>query len=261
VSDWLLLAIKGVGIGLSIIVPGMSGGTAAVILGIYQDLVEAIIRIRLQVLIPVGIGAAAGLMGGAQVVEFLFVTYPFILSSFLIGLVVASGRQLLGSVGRWRARQVVAGLVGLGAALLLSVPIWGQQADVILTLPKLVMGGLLSSAAMIIPGISGASVLIVLGQYRVVLEAVNDFRVVPLAVFGAGVLVGLAVFSRLIAYLLREFPGATAALLGGLILGSIRALWPQHVGLPEVIAFAAGLAIVEFLELLAGTKGGQMNDV
>ncbi len=254
---WLGAALKGIGIGLSIIVPGMSGGTAAVILGIYEELIGAIKQVDLKVLAPVGVGAAVGLLGGARVVEFLFITYPFIISSFLIGLIAASSRQLLGSVKKWGFRQVAVGLTGLAGALLLSVPMWGQTDAVgSLSVVRLLVGGMVAAAAMIIPGISGASVLILLGQYRAILEAVNDLLIIPLAIFGVGAVIGLGLFSRLISYFLREHPGGTAALLGGLIVGSVRAIWPQHIGPTEVMAFIIGVALVEVFEMIAGTERG-----
>lgn len=241
----LAMALRGALIGVAIILPGISGGTAALILGVYREFVEAIRDLRWRGLLPLAAGIAAGGLGGARVIGFLLDRWPTVLAGFLVGLVVASAARLLRRLepARGGVALVLAGAV-LGVLGSLEPGGSGLAEPAAAGLPALFLGGALAAGLMLVPGMSGGTLLIALGLYPAVLQALNRFQLGVLAVFGAGVLVGLRVVSQLAAWFLARHPGATLRVLGGLLLGSSAILWPERFGAAEALALAAGVSLV-----------------
>jgi putative membrane protein len=241
--DYLLLSLKGFCMGASDVVPGVSGGTMAFILGIYQELIYAIksfdmkaLRIlgRLdfpslqkhvswEFLAAVGIGILTAVFSLARVLTWLLQNEPILIWSFFFGLIVASVVTVSRRVESWRLSTWIWAAGGiLGAYVLVGlVPMSTPDSPAFLFL-----SGAIAICAMILPGISGAFILVLLGKYQVVLEAVayRDFSV--LALVAAGACVGIMAFSRLLGWLFRRYPDPTVALLTGLMLGSLRKVWP-----------------------------------
>ncbi len=229
--------------GAADVVPGVSGGTMAFILGIYEELItsirsfdarflrlalslrigEALERARWKFLAAVGAGILCAVFSLARVLSWLLHNHPVPLWSFFFGLIVAS----LFTVGRrietWRP-GIPAGIV-LGAAgtyvLVGLVPV-----DTPATPWFLFASGAVAICAMILPGISGAFILVLLGKYLYVLDAVNNCDFFILALVAGGAVVGLISFARLLGWLFRRFHDVTMAVLTGLMLGSLRRVWP-----------------------------------
>lgn len=235
--------LRGMLMGAADIVPGVSGGTMAFITGIYDRLLNAIASFDLT-LFPllrerrwgelwkhVDGSFLSALLAGilfsvfslAALISRLLDEYPLLLWSFFFGLILASAIVLLRRVQRW----VPASLVGLvfgaaGAAAIGLLPALSFSP----ALPAFFLAGFLSICAMILPGISGSFILVLLGMYAPVLDAIEGLRWTALLLFSAGAATGLLAFSRLLTYLLRVHHSATLATLTGFLLGSLLIVWP-----------------------------------
>ena len=241
--DHVGLALKGFCMGAADVVPGVSGGTMAFILGIYEELIGAVrsfdarfLRLLLSMRLREAAGHArwrfvgalgAGILGAvfslARLLSWLLHNHPVPVWAFFFGLIVASLFTVSRRIRRWRPR--VPGGILLGAAgtylLVGVVPMSTPEAPWFLFL-----SGAVAICAMILPGISGAFILVLLGKYLFVLEAVNNRDLATLGLVAAGAATGLIAFSRLLGWLFRRYHDATIAFLTGLMLGSLRKIWP-----------------------------------
>ena len=242
-TRYVLLGAKGFCMGASDVVPGVSGGTMAFILGIYEELIDAIRsfdlttlrllasfrfeaalrRIPWRFLMSVGTGIMLAVFSLSRVLGWLLENRPILIWSFFLGLICASVVTVSRHVDRWRPAQVLSAAGGtVGAYLLVGlVPVSTPEAPWFLFLC-----GALAICAMILPGISGSFILVLLGKYRYVLEAVTDRDFIVLGLVAAGAVVGIISFSRLLGTLLSRYHDLTVALLTGLMLGSLRKVWP-----------------------------------
>ncbi len=226
-------------------VPGVSGGTMALVLGIYEQLLDAItsvtpanagllVRGRLQefssnvpwrFVLTLFVGIAVAVVSAARVLEQVLENNPELLFGFFFGLVAASvwvvGRKL-----RWDATAIALGIAGtaIGAVIVSLSPADGSSDSL-----SLFVAGAVAICAMILPGISGAFILLLLGQYGTVLGAVNDRDLGIIAIVGAGAVIGLLVFARVLRRLLARAHDQTLALLVGFMAGSLLKLWPWRI--------------------------------
>ncbi|UCE34481.1 MAG: DUF368 domain-containing protein [Deltaproteobacteria bacterium] len=242
-TSYLILAIKGFFMGAANVVPGVSGGTMALILGIYEELIQAIRSLNLRFLrlfvmlkikeaisslawpflLPVAVGVLAATLSLAQLLSWLLFTYPIMVWSFFFGLILSSVFSLSRVVKAWRISTFIAiGLGGVGAYFLFGmIPVATPEASWFLFLC-----GFLAICAMILPGISGAYILVLLGKYHFTLEAVNNRDIGTLFILTLGATVGLISFVRVLSWLLKRYHDLTMAVLIGLMLGSLRRIWP-----------------------------------
>lgn len=267
-SSILLLFLKGMAMGAADSVPGVSGGTIAFISGIYEELINSIKSINIPALMllfkegPFAawkyingnfllillLGIVSSLYLFASTVEFLLEHYPRYLMSFFVGLIVASCWYMLGTIKRWSTNTVLLIAMGLLLSLGLAFLPLSTQAPGLL---YIFFCGALAICAMILPGISGAFILILLGVYAPVLKAVSDLDWLTMAVFVAGCASGLIVFSNFLSYLFSHFRERTLSFLLGVLAGSLYTIWPWRV---EVIDSSEGPStwLVYFLLALFG---------
>ncbi|RME60148.1 MAG: DUF368 domain-containing protein [Caldilineae bacterium] len=226
------------------VVPGVSGGTMAFILGIYEELIlsirsvarppfwRALLRLRIGealrainagFLISVALGIGLAILTLARGLEWMLVNKPVLLWSFFFGLVLASVVTVSKRVKRWTPPLFGALLAGaVGAYFLVgAVPVQTPE-----TWWFLFLSGALAICAMILPGISGAFILVLLGKYQFVLSAVNQRDILSLGIVGLGAAVGIVTFAQVLGWLFRRHHDLTVALLTGLMLGSLRKIWP-----------------------------------
>lgn len=255
---------RGFLIGASDLIPGVSGGTVAVMLGIYDEFLGAISgffsrewRRHLNFLLPLAIGMGAALLGLSRVVQWLLDDYNRPTNFFFLGLIVAMVPGLWRRAEarrrfRWGHFLILAAAAGSVAALVPLQAGAGQAGPIALspaTAVALFGAGALASAAMLLPGISGSFVLLVLGVYPTAIYALSAFDLGLIAVIGAGVGVGFVGSSKLISRLLERRPDAAYAAIIGLIVGSLAVIWPGLPGpdvsstLGSVLAFALGAAL------------------
>jgi putative membrane protein len=238
------LALRGICMGASDIVPGVSGGTMAFILGIYEELInsirtvgtpeflQAVLKFRFkdifrilnwEFLLSVGLGILIAILTMSSALEWLLINQPVYLWSFFFGLVLASVYTVSKRVSSWSSGQKIALIAAAVAAYFLvgAVPLQTPNAWWFLFL-----SGALAICAMILPGISGAFILVLLGKYHYVLAAVNDRDFITLALVGLGAVIGLVTFAQVIGYFFKRHHNTTVALLTGLMIGSLRKIWP-----------------------------------
>lgn len=239
--------VKGMAMGAADIVPGVSGGTIALIAGIYERLINALssigpslwqvfrkeggfkglIAIWRQVdatfLLCLVFGIATSFVTLAGIIKHLLDNQPLLIWSFFFGLVIATVVILLGEIKRWNAAR--AGLFGIGlvaAVVISSMPLLTTTPS----LPYLFFAGAIAICAMILPGISGSFILLLMGAYDTVLDAVHSFNLTIIFTVMAGMISGLLLFTRALKWLLAHYYQGTLALLTGFIAGSLVKVWP-----------------------------------
>ncbi len=244
IKEYLLAAIKGMGMGAANVIPGVSGGTIALVTGIFQRLIDALksfnpTAIKLlwrgrwdafarhtdfYFLLAVFLGAAASILSLARVLRFLFDHHPVMIWSYFFGLILASVFFVGRTIGRWRAPVVLA--FGVGTAIAVAVSL-GTPASPNDSFLYLILCGVVGICSMILPGLSGSFVLILMGNYElVVIDAVSALNLRILFPVALGAVVGLIAFSHFLSWIYRRFRDETIATMTGFILGSLLTLWP-----------------------------------
>ncbi|MDO5608779.1 MAG: DUF368 domain-containing protein [Capnocytophaga sp.] len=241
--DYFVITIKGIAMGAADVVPGVSGGTIAFIAGIYEELLASINKINfhsLSILRKEGVGSFwkeingnffVALLGGvglsifslAKGITWLLEHHPILVWSFFFGLIVASVVFLAKDVQRWNLATVFMFVIGAFVAYFITTlpPFQNSQS-----LWFLFFSGALAICAMILPGISGAFILVLLGAYNTILEAIGSFDIKIIAVVGLGAVIGLLSFSRMLKWMFEHYKDITIALLTGFVLGSLNKIWP-----------------------------------
>ncbi|WP_237065965.1 DUF368 domain-containing protein [Microbulbifer guangxiensis] len=239
--------------GAADVVPGVSGGTIAFITGIYQELLDSISRvgphaltvlrrhgplvawqyINGSFLLALFSGILISVVSLARLIGYLLDTYPIAVWGFFFGLVLASVIPILRRVPRWNTGALVYLILGVLVAVGVSEL---RPAQIPATPLTLFLSGALAICAMILPGISGSFILLMIGIYPHVLTAVHEFQLVKLLSFAGGAVTGLMLFSRLLSWLMHHYVARTLAFLGGILLGSLKIIWPWKLPSEEVAA-------------------------
>ena len=242
-SRYIVLALKGCAMGMADVVPGVSGGTIAFISGIYEELLDSIrsvdatalrllLRFRLaefwrhingRFLLPVLLGIAVAIFSLARLMTYLLTNQPIAIWSFFFGLIVASALLVARQIGRWDWRTVLAFAVGAAAAWWITVATPAETPD---DWWFVMLSGAIAICAMILPGISGAFILLLLGKYQYIMHAVGEFDIPVFAVFVIGAAAGIISFSHLLSWLLKHWHDVTVAVLMGFMVGSLNKVWP-----------------------------------
>ncbi|MBN2059004.1 MAG: DUF368 domain-containing protein [Deltaproteobacteria bacterium] len=237
------MSARGFCMGAADVVPGVSGGTMAFILGIYEELVKAIRsfdmdfiklllslrikdafeRVSYKFLLSLGIGILVAIFSLARILTWLLENQPVMIWSFFLGLILASTFIVSRYLEHWGLSVFICMMAGIVASYVLvgTVPVSTPESPWFL-----VLSGAVAICAMILPGISGSYILVLFGKYYYVLEAVNKRDFFTLFLVAAGACFGLLAFSRLLNWLLHRHHDLTIAVLAGLMLGSLRKIWP-----------------------------------
>lgn len=236
--------IKGFGVGAANVIPGVSGGTIALLTGIFEELINSIKSIDLQAvrllltgrfrqftertnfffLLAVFGGAVASIFTLARVLEYLFLNYPVFTWAYFFGLILASVYFVGKTVGKWTLPVVLFFLAGtlLAAGITYMNPATQNE-----NFFYLVLCGVVAVCSMILPGLSGSFVLILMGNYELVaIDAINHFRLDILLPMLIGIVAGLIAFSHFLSWIYKKFRDQTLASLVGFIMGSLVILWP-----------------------------------
>ncbi|OWV30958.1 DUF368 domain-containing protein [Halomonas campaniensis] len=237
--------LRGAGMGAADAVPGVSGGTIAFISGIYEELINTIKQfgpsaigawhrggwralsnhLNLAFLVPLLAGVAVSLFSVAHLALWLMEAHPLLLDGFFFGLVSASALVVWQASNGWKLWYLLPLLVGLVLAQALPgmmplVLLIGNEALVVM------VAGCIAISAMLLPGVSGSFLLLTMGLYGTIMGAIRSLDMGIIILFGMGCMVGLALFSRLLSWLLRHHHTSTMQLLLGFIVGSLPVLWP-----------------------------------
>ena len=242
-TQYLIITAKGLAMGAADAVPGVSGGTIAFISGIYEELVTTISNINLSLfktlkdkgiaafweqlngnfLIALVSGIAISFVTFIRIAKYLIENHPILIWAFFFGLIIASILYISKQITTWNFKIIIS--IILGAAL----------AYYITTIPSLAsndnpyflfIAGAIAICAMILPGISGSFILVILGAYKTLSDAVHDVDVKKLMLFILGAFVGLLSFSRILKWLYKHYENTTLAVLTGFIIGSLNKVWP-----------------------------------
>lgn len=243
ISNYLLLLVKGMAMGAADVIPGVSGGTIALITGIYEELINSIRSINLKALkllfsgkpaafwtaingnflLSVLLGIGISIFSLAKGLTYLLHHYPILVWSFFFGLIVASAIYVARTIKNWNAGAVAAGIAGIVIAYFITV-ISPTEANS--SWYYIFFSGVIAICAMILPGISGSFILVLLGMYAFILGAVGDLNIPVLLLFGAGAAIGIIGFSNFLSWLLKRHHTLTIALLAGFMVGSLNKIWP-----------------------------------
>lgn len=244
VTDYLVLYMKGVAMGGADVVPGVSGGTIALLVGVYMELLESIrnagsgallgifrrgglLRYWRQMhgafLLALGLGIATSIFTLASLITHLLEHHRQLVWAFFFGLIAASIILVAKRIRKWTWARALLLVVGVAIGYFVSTAASTSMPDSPLFF---FLAGALAICAMILPGISGSFILLLLGKYAAVMEAVHTLNFRVLLPVGAGAVVGILTFSHLLAWLLRRWEHATLALLTGFMGGSIVRVWP-----------------------------------
>ncbi len=292
------LILRGMAIGAANVIPGVSGGTIALITGIYPEIIDSLksfgwktIKLILKgqlgrffsevngsFITSVGIGVLASIFTLAKALNHLLTNHLTLTMSFFFGLILASVYLVYKQISKWNWICTLAAIAGIGLAgtILLIEPLRENPNPIYIFLC-----GVIAMSSMILPGISGSFILILMGNYALVLGAVSDIRnlnsSLPIVLpFVAGCAIGLLGFSRILAIVLEKFKATTMALLTGFIVGSLAVIWPWkeeikttfngkekvtgyewHLPLPDemfllaILMMLAGAGLVLILEKIA----------
>lgn len=238
------LIFKGIAMGAANVIPGVSGGTIALITGIFERLINAIksfntkaVKLILKgqfkefsqhtdlgFLISVFAGVAIAIFTLARLFEFLFESYPVYIWSYFFGLILASVYFVGRTIEKWDASTWIAFAVGAGIAIAITLL---SPATENRNFFYLILCGVVAVSSMILPGLSGSFVLILLGNYQLVaIEAINNFDLSILTPVLIGMVGGLIAFSHFLSWLLKSYKNQTIAVLTGFIFGSLGIIWP-----------------------------------
>lgn len=261
---------RGVAVGIANIIPGVSGGTIAVVLRMYERLITAIRDVMafrpgwprsLLFLAQIALGAGVGLVALARVIEYLLESHAVPTQLFFMGLILGSVPALLRQSRGLRVSsgQLVAGALAFAGVVALSLAGGGEASTVYAeqnagTAGLLMASGVAGAAAMVVPGISGSFLLLLIGTYATIIHGINELDLFILGSTALGVLVGLGIITRLIAQLFERVPGPTYAAILGLVAGSLVRLWP---GLPTGIGWVWAIAAFVVGGALATALGAQ----
>ena len=244
IKDYFVIMLKGLAMGAADVVPGVSGGTIAFISGIYEELLTSISSVSIKslkllksegvksfwktingnFLLSLLVGIGISILSLAKLISWLLENKPILLWSFFFGLVLASILYIGKQITQWKFLTVFLLVLSAFIAYWITTlePLVSEDTSPI----YLFFAGALAICAMILPGISGAFILVLLGAYKPVLEAVDnrDFKII--AIIGSGAIMGLLIFSRILKWLFAHHKNMTLAILTGFVLGSLNKIWP-----------------------------------
>jgi len=259
--DYISNILKGALMGAANVIPGVSGGTMALLTGIFERLINTIksfdltalklacrfrfkelfAHVDIRFLSAIGIGVLGSILTFARLLEYLFEHHAIHVWAFFFGLILASVYFVSKKISS--ASISVIALYALGTAIAAGIAFL-EPAGENATIPYLLLCGAIAMCSMILPGLSGSYVLLLMGNYELVMiKAVNHFDLSILIPVGIGAVAGLAAFARLLSWIFRKFHDQTIALLSGFILGSLAILWPWKEAI--IKTFEKGDAVKE----------------
>jgi len=272
--DFISLFFKGMAMGAANVIPGVSGGTIALITGIFERLINAIKSFDIKAikllfsgkvkdfiqhtdllfLIALFAGIAVSIISVAKLFDYLFIHYPVYIWSFFFGLILASVVFVGKTISKWTPAVIISFIIGTMAAIGITLLSPATENDGFI---YLMICGVVAVCSMILPGLSGSFVLILMGNYQLVMiDAINDFRIDLLLPVVLGAIIGLLGFSYILSWVFKRYRNQTISTLTGFILGSLGIIWPWKKEILEkfgekekVIGYAYHLPAIN-LELL-----------
>ncbi len=272
-SSALLMFLRGMGMGVADLIPGVSGGTIALITGIYKKFVDSIKSINRHFfrlifrkqfvsawkhingnfLLAVFSGILVSVFFLARLLSWLLDNSRMFVWAFFFGLIIASAIYIGRKIEKWDFSTLLFFFFGILGSFYITLATPATAPE---TLWYVFFSGCIAICAMVLPGISGSFILILIGNYAFILQAVTDLNVKILAVFAAGCIVGIILFSNIISWLFKRYAYNTMAVLTGLMVGSLNKLWPwkkvlkaRHIGGEEVPVVERSITPAQFQQI------------
>lgn len=242
-KDYLIITFKGMAMGAADAVPGVSGGTIAFISGIYQELIATISSINFSsistlkkegfksfwkcingnFLLALLTGILISFVSFMKLAKYLIEYHHILIWSFFFGLIIASIYFIAKQISKWNISTLVALLFGTVIAVYItSLPTLANNNNPLF----LFFAGAIAICAMILPGISGSFILVILGAYKALSDAIDSWDFKKISLFAFGAIVGLLSFSRILKWLFKHYQNITLAILTGFVFGSLNKIWP-----------------------------------
>ncbi|MBE6335145.1 MAG: DUF368 domain-containing protein [Lentimicrobiaceae bacterium] len=243
-NQYLANFFKGIAVGTANVIPGVSGGTIALITGIFERLINALKSFNLTALklifkgdikgfikhtdfwflVSIGLGVITAILTIAKVFDFLFAQYPIYLWSFFFGMILVSIYYVGITIEKVNIKTIIAFIIGTAIAVYIA---FGTPAKENSNLIYLLICGAVATCSMILPGLSGSFVLVLMGNYQLIMiDAVNDLNLKILIPVAIGGVVGLLAFSHLLSWIFKNYRDITISVLTGFILGSMPIIYP-----------------------------------
>lgn len=243
-KDYIVIGLKGMAMGAADVVPGVSGGTIAFISGIYEELLASISSVNFKLLktlksdgikaawkqvngsflLALFIGIFISIISLAKTIKWLLENEPILLWSFFFGLVLASIIYIGKQISKWNTLAIIILIIGAFVAYYITTlnPLVTENSSLLF----MFLAGSIAICAMILPGISGAFIMVLLGAYKPILSALNDRDYKTVATVFLGAIVGLLAFSKILKWMFTNYKNYTLAVLTGFIVGSLNKIWP-----------------------------------
>ena len=243
--DYITLFFKGVFMGIADAMPGISGGTIALLLGIYEELIRSISELKLSLffelkkgfnpfwkklngnfLLALVSGIGISLISFVKIFANFLESFPLFIWSFFLGLIFATVNVIYKLINQWSSLNFFFLIISIIFSYFLS-SFSVYETDEI-SLLYILFSGVIASSAMILPGISGSLILVILGVYAYLIKSLDNLEMIVIFTFISGALVGLLGFSRILKYLFNKHRDTTYTIMLGLVIGSIEKVWPWN---------------------------------
>lgn len=243
IKNHLLLFLKGIAMGVSDLIPGISGGTVALLLGIYKNLIKSLKSINkktlfyfltlnynrlshqlnFKFLIPVFFGIMTSIIFFSKIISFLITDHKILLFSFFFGLIFFSSLKIIYDLKPKSSKSYLIIILGFSFGFFISLINPINTSDSFLSI---FLSGFIAISAMLLPGISGSYILLIIGKYEFMLESISNLYLENILIFSIGALLGILSFSKIIYWLLNKYYNTTIFFLSGLMLGALNKVWP-----------------------------------
>ena len=244
--DYIKLFFKGVFMGIADAIPGISGGTIALLLGIYEELISTISGLNFSLitklknngfksfweslngnfLITLVLGIGISLILFVKISANLLTSHPLYVWSFFLGLILATVYVIYKLIESWNLVNIISTLLMIAFSIILTSDSLNISDDT--NLFYILICGIIASSAMILPGISGSLILVILGVYKILVEALDNLDVKIISSFIVGALIGVISFSKILKWLFKNYKSLAYSIILGLVIGSIEKIWPWN---------------------------------
>ena len=245
-SDYITLFFKGIFMGIADAMPGISGGTIALLLGIYEELIESISELKISLfsklinkgfnsfweklngnfLLVLVSGIGISLISFVKISASFLESFPLFIWSFFLGLIFATVYVIYKLINQWHNLNFFFLIISIIFSIFLSS--FSAYDTNEISLLYILFSGIIASSAMILPGISGSLILVILGVYAYLIKALDNLELIVIFTFISGAIIGLLGFSKILKYLFNNHRDATYTIMLGLVIGSIENVWPWN---------------------------------
>jgi putative membrane protein len=281
--DYIKLFFKGVFMGIADAIPGVSGGTIALLLGIYEELISSISGLNFNLitklkkngfkslweslngnfLITLVLGIVISLILFVKISASLLTSHPLYVWSFFLGLILATVYVIYKLIESWNLVNIISTLLMIVFSIILTSNSLNISNDT--NLFYILICGIIASSAMILPGISGSLILVILGVYKILVEALDNLDIKIISSFLVGAVIGLISFSKILKWLFKNYKSLAYSIMLGLVIGSIEKIWPWNKSFSAELSnhnlfISISLVILGFIIVLLLEKTKKLND-